>query len=946
MNHMTQPKLRLAASLVVSLLTFAVPHSFAAQVTTYQYNDTGLVSAIDGPRTDVQDVTQLAYDDRGHVSSLTNALGQQWQYLDYNPAGYPTRLVDANGIEATLSYEDGHITSLTRAGMTWQYSYDALGQLVSATDPAGLTTTRSYDDAHRLVSVTYPDGGVLAIRYDAAGNVTEQTLTQADGSVVSLQRFTYDELGRLLTAATEQSQQQYQYDLVGNPTVSLDGKSQQAQQQYDALNRLVAYVDRAGNTSRYTYNTHGQLTSLTDANGGATTYQYDSLGQLTSRQSPDTGLTTYQYDEAGNLTEVTDARGKQVHQAFDALNRLVSRQLGSGETITYRYDEAQHGAATGKLTTLSRTGSTLSYRYLDNGRLGQFDRNYSVGSIQSSFRQQYNYDAAGRLQSLSYGDDVTVSYHYGDDGHVNQVTFTAPDIPQGAAASGIQWQADGQLTDLTLGNGLALHREYDSSGQLTSQQWGDTLTQYTYDANGNLVARADDSYGFDELDRLVSEAGSSAATYQYDTVGNRLEKKTSGRYPTYTYEPNSNRLTSVWGLTINLDAAGYPSADPNRLNSGFQWNEQGELQSLLLSGWLGVSYIYNGLSQRVAKYTGSNITLYDYGPQGQLVHMASYKGTQKQSSRYFLWLNQRPLAQIELSYLTSQTTPTLSSLVYLQTDQLDAPYAATDSQGLVVWRWNHDAFGNGSAQKDPDGDRIQVDVPLRFPGQIEDSESGLFYNWHRYYDPSTGRYISSDPLGLLAGVNTYGYVGGNPLGYSDPTGLYPDLSEDISLSVQHGMIQEFVKESHIESPIIMGPAAPMGIGGGSIPKGLRAPSTNSSSCKTATEGAIPSAGGVIRKFEQVGDRVYYRVFSGDSTTGSWLTAVPPRSSAWAQEALALPKSNSANMIQKVLVPDGTLLERSRAIPVPEWGRNRGGAEQFKLLEAIPDENFGSGVPLK
>ena len=110
-----------------------------------------MLSAIDGPRTDVSDVTQLADDDQGHVSSLTNALGQQWQYLDYNPAGYPIRLVDANGIESTLSYTDGRITSLTRAGLSWQYSYDELGQLISSTDPAGLSTTRSYDDSYNFV---------------------------------------------------------------------------------------------------------------------------------------------------------------------------------------------------------------------------------------------------------------------------------------------------------------------------------------------------------------------------------------------------------------------------------------------------------------------------------------------------------------------------------------------------------------------------------------------------------------------------------------------------------------------------------------------------------------------------------------------------------------------------------------------------------------------------
>lgn len=102
---------------------------------------------------------------------------------------------------------------------------------------------------------------------------------------------------------------------------------------------------------------------------------------------------------------------------------------------------------------------------------------------------------------------------------------------------------------------------------------------------------------------------------------------------------------------------------------------------------------------------------------------------------------------------------------------------------------------------------------------------------------------------------------------------------------------------------------------------------------------------MVRQFEQVGDKVYYRVFSGDANVGGWLTAVPPRSSAWAQEALALPARNKATMIQEVLVPNGTLLERSRAIPMSEWGRIRGGAEQFKLLDEIPIRNFGPGRPL-
>jgi hypothetical protein len=90
--------------------------------------------------------------------------------------------------------------------------------------------------------------------------------------------------------------------------------------------------------------------------------------------------------------------------------------------------------------------------------------------------------------------------------------------------------------------------------------------------------------------------------------------------------------------------------------------------------------------------------------------------------------------------------------------------------------------------------------------------------------------------------------------------------------------------------------------------------------------------------------VFYRVFS-ESPTGGWLTAVPPRSSAFAREALALPPINQATFIQEVLVPGGTTLQRSRALPVPEWGR-RGGAEQFPLLDRIPRTNFGQGRLLR
>ncbi|ANO52658.1 RHS repeat-associated core domain-containing protein [Woeseia oceani] len=112
-----------------------------------------------------------------------------------------------------------------------------------------------------------------------------------------------------------------------------------------------------------------------------------------------------------------------------------------------------------------------------------------------------------------------------------------------------------------------------------------------------------------------------------------------------------------------------------------------------------------------------------------------------------------------------------SDVYYVHTDHLGTPRAITDS-GTVIWRWESDPFGTALADEDPDGDLVNFTFNGRFPGQYFDAETGLHCNYFRTYDPSTGRYLESDPIGLGGGLNTYGYVGGNPLSGVDPFGLY------------------------------------------------------------------------------------------------------------------------------------------------------------------------------
>ncbi len=111
------------------------------------------------------------------------------------------------------------------------------------------------------------------------------------------------------------------------------------------------------------------------------------------------------------------------------------------------------------------------------------------------------------------------------------------------------------------------------------------------------------------------------------------------------------------------------------------------------------------------------------------------------------------------------------AIFFYHTDHVGTPLMMTDSTGKVVWKAESLPFGETvSVNEDVDGDGVKVINNLRFPGQYADAETGLHYNYFRNYDPQIGRYITSDPIGLRDGVNTYAYVSSNPLRFVDLLG--------------------------------------------------------------------------------------------------------------------------------------------------------------------------------
>ncbi len=461
------------------------------------------------------------------------------------------------------------------------------------------------------------------------------------------------------------------------------------------------------------------------------------------------------YDAAGRRTREDHYPDAAAHAANNA-----------AKSITYTWNTLD------RLTGYSDGTTSATYTF-DAKQLRQIGESVNYGAFTLATGATHN--ALGQKASLTYPDGATYGYTYDTNNQLSTVNF--PTGHGNITINSYLWIVPSRIT---VPGGTQRTLQYDGLLRLKdlgvkdpgqSQVMG---YQYGYDLAGNIVAKATEAgttnYGYDALDRLTGAAYTGQTTaqanesYSYDQVANRITD-TRTAAATWAYDAN-NRLVTAGTISYSYDANGNTTNQTDSANPANTRNYVYDTDNRLIeardaNNTLIAAYSYDPFGRRLSKDTGTSKTYYFYSAEG-LIAEADAAGQITKSYGY------APGSTFSTNPLWMRTASQSGLPVYYtyQNDHLGTPMKLLNQSGVTVWGATYDALGRAAV--DP---ASTVSNNLRYPGQYYDAETGLHYNWNRYYDPSVGRYTTGDPIGLEGGVNLYTYVGGNPLSFTDPLGL-------------------------------------------------------------------------------------------------------------------------------------------------------------------------------
>jgi RHS repeat-associated protein len=811
-DYVYTSKGRVSSTTVTNLSSYGIYGETRTTNLSYTSNGKGIVTQliVDGPRTDVTDTTTYDFDSQGNLTKVTNALGHVVTYSQYDAIGNVGRIVDANGLQTDLTY-DGASRILTKSinnsegNQTIEYRYSGNGNLWKVINPDDSSITYIYDLAQRHIKTLKSDGSAIHYGYNANGNrtstrIAQETTTVTDPCVIipwprpvnppivspfsvkdsasakgnasvkvvnpcdpittikSVDTFsnsaTYDSMGRLRETGGNNNQSTiYGYDDNSNVNSITDALNHSVNMTYNALNQLVTSTARDGGITSYQYDASGRVKKVTDARGLATHYFYNGFGNLTTLISPDTGTTKFTYNKAGLVLSKELNDGTTSYYTYDALGRIKSEDY-IGLYKSYNYDGGTYGK--GRLFFVSEgQGNINVFTYDKVGNV--ITKRSEIENI--NYYTHYTYDTMNRRTQVTYPSGHKVNYAYDEGGNVSSVTYQNGSTIQNIATN-IKYHAFGPMTSLTHGNGAIRQITYDMDYRPTKiYTSGIQNLNYLFDSKNNISKITNSqqnsltqTYGYSNTDRLTSVVSSSGNhTYSYDNVGNRKSHTASGVTKTLSYANKSNQLVKVVAgfstNTVSHNANGHITIKDGVT---FNYNSRNRLSSLTKNGQT-TSFLYNAMGQRTKKSGPNGTTHFLYNEQGLLIAEHNSSGTVQKE---YVYLNGKVIGLIKNN-----------TRYYVHNDHMGRTERITNQNKGTVWLASNFAFDRAVTTNSIG------DYNIGFPGQYFDVESGTYYNYFRDYDSSTGRYLQSDPIGLEGGINTYGYVNGNPLRFIDPLGL-------------------------------------------------------------------------------------------------------------------------------------------------------------------------------
>lgn len=770
------------------------------QTRTWTYGYTTLASGLkvmttlDGPGVapGVVDVTTYAYNPDGTLQSMTDPNGLVTSYSNYDDYGNATRVVLPDGVAWQLTYDArGLITKSVEnfdAGPEnkMDFVYDIVGQLTSTTDGLGRITTYTYDEARRLTEITNSQNQTMHFTHDVMGNVTKTEYKDSSGNVEFFEDAAFDALGRLMTATGALGQDtNLRYDEEDNLITITDPNNRTRTNSYDALNRVYEFVNRRNQTTSLEHNEADQVTRYTDTRNDVTEFIYNGFGEVIEEDNQLRGTLTYTYNERGLVASMTDGRGIVSTFEYDDGGRITGRLFpsDSAEDQNYTYDFAGgSGTGLGKIRAITNDAGKLFRSYASDGYLSQERR--VIDDL--DYRTKLDFDRYGRLLWIQTPGLLRLRYTYDDDGRIRKITAqrrvldpqTGQYPPAETVIDQVAYKPFGPPVSITYGDEAILAQSYDQSYRLTRQ----------LDVHGSTPLR-DKSYSWTDRDNLATATDAldsiNSETFDYNKIEWLTEAAGSYGQINLTYINNSNRrkyivddgnqaLEDFYKYTINrlhtidlgaggsrslsYDGSGNITSDSNGpdFTRIYAYNAANRLESLSDVVGVKAEYAYNPLGQqikRVLAFTGKTLHVI-HDPDGNRIAEYDYDPVTATSTllREYIWFDGLPVGVVEDNVI-----------YFVRSDYIGRPVFATDGSGTKVWEVSYLPFG---------GVHTSTGTPmeLRFPGQWFQSESGLHQNWMRDYDPTTGRYLQADPLGILDDPNVYGYARQNPGRYVDPRG--------------------------------------------------------------------------------------------------------------------------------------------------------------------------------